>query len=227
MNEPDCVPDDIVEIPQVHCLARLIEPERKRDGQAGAACWDLLVRTLHVLEMMREDIDQFEFKRFLAPVLADNRGALPSFLGGAINGMEDRDASKIRMANRAAVAVEVVEGGIDDDLQIPRECFHSRILLLITDFINSKKGAMMTDTDTADQLPTEIAPANRLLTAAEFHRLADVPPEVEWFANLSNPSTRRAYENAIRDFMRFTGIARPESIRIPGVLCRDGLSHLR
>jgi integrase/recombinase XerD len=63
------------------------------------------------------------------------------------------------------------------------------------------------------QLPAEIAPASRLLTAAEFHRLADVPPEVEWFANLSNPSTRRAYENAIRDFMRFTGIARPEEFR--------------
>ena len=67
--------------------------------------------------------------------------------------------------------------------------------------------------DTAAQLPAEIAPANRLLTAAEFHRLADVPPEVEWFANLSNPSTRRAYENAVRDFMRFTGIKRPEEFR--------------
>ncbi len=63
------------------------------------------------------------------------------------------------------------------------------------------------------QLLAEIAPASRLLTAAEFHRLADVPPEVEWFANLSNPSTRRAYENAIRDFMRFTGIARPQEFR--------------
>ena len=63
-----------------------------------------------------------------------------------------------------------------------------------------------------EQLPTAIAP-NRLLTAAEYHRLADVPPEVEWFANLSNPSTRRAYENAVRDFMRFTGIARPEEFR--------------
>src|SRR5665213_1674457 len=72
---------------------------------------------------------------------------------------------------------------------------------------------MTTDTDTADQLPAEVAPADRLLTAAEFHRLADVPPEVEWFANLSNPSTRRAYENAIRDFMRFTGIVRPEEFR--------------
>ena len=64
-----------------------------------------------------------------------------------------------------------------------------------------------------DQLPTKIAPGSRLLTAAEFHRLADVPPEVEWFANLSNPSTRRAYENAVRDFMRFTGIVRPEEFR--------------
>ena len=65
----------------------------------------------------------------------------------------------------------------------------------------------------AAQLPAEIALGNRMLTAPEFQRLADVPPEVEWFANLSNPSTRRAYENAIRDFMLFTGIARPEEFR--------------
>jgi integrase/recombinase XerD len=64
-----------------------------------------------------------------------------------------------------------------------------------------------------DQLPTQTTPANRLLTAAEFHRLADVPPEVEWFANLGNAHTRRVYENAIRDFMLFTGIARPEEFR--------------
>jgi integrase/recombinase XerD len=66
--------------------------------------------------------------------------------------------------------------------------------------------------DTANQLPTEIAPTGRLLTAAEFHRLADVPPEVEWFANLSNPHTRRVYENAVKDFMRFTGITRPDTL---------------
>ena len=66
---------------------------------------------------------------------------------------------------------------------------------------------------TDETLPTKIAATNRLLTAAEFHRLADVPPEVEWFANLTNASTRRAYEHAIGDFMRFTGIARPEEFR--------------
>jgi integrase/recombinase XerD len=63
------------------------------------------------------------------------------------------------------------------------------------------------------QLPSEILPSNRLLTAAEFHKLADVPPEIEWFVNLGNASTERAYKNAIQDFMRFTGINRPEEFR--------------
>jgi integrase/recombinase XerD len=40
-----------------------------------------------------------------------------------------------------------------------------------------------------------------------------VPPEVEWFANLTNRCTRRAYENTIRDFMAFTGIQKPGEFR--------------
>jgi integrase/recombinase XerD len=63
-------------------------------------------------------------------------------------------------------------------------------------------------------LPTPIIPSERLLTAAEFQRLAEVPPELEWFANISNRGTRRIYENSIKDFMRFTGIVRPEEFRI-------------
>src|SRR5215471_16760917 len=70
-----------------------------------------------------------------------------------------------------------------------------------------------TNAPTDPQLPVQIAPAERLLTAAEFQKLADVPPELEWFANISNAHTRRAYQNAIRDFMQFTGIARPEEFR--------------
>ncbi|OAI25940.1 MULTISPECIES: tyrosine-type recombinase/integrase [Methylomonas] len=59
-----------------------------------------------------------------------------------------------------------------------------------------------------------IAPSgSRLLTAEDFRRLSDVPPEVEWFANLTNPQTRRAYQNAVEDFMRFTGIKKPEEFR--------------
>jgi integrase/recombinase XerD len=66
-----------------------------------------------------------------------------------------------------------------------------------------------------DQLPTITAPggASRMLTAAEFQKLANVPPEVEWFANLTNAHTRRAYEKRVKDFMRFAGIERPEEFR--------------
>ena len=67
----------------------------------------------------------------------------------------------------------------------------------------------MTDQDALIPLTT----GGRLLTAAEFQRLADVPPEIEWFANITNKSTRRAYENALQDFMGFTGIQRPEEFR--------------
>ena len=51
------------------------------------------------------------------------------------------------------------------------------------------------------------------LTAAQFNDLAAVPPEAEWFANLDSAQTRRAYKNDIGEFMRFTGISRPEQFR--------------
>jgi len=54
----------------------------------------------------------------------------------------------------------------------------------------------------------------RNLTAAQFHQLADVPPEAEWFANLDNPRTRRAYETDLRDFMMFSGIEQAIEFRI-------------
>lgn len=53
----------------------------------------------------------------------------------------------------------------------------------------------------------------RALTAAEFSKLADVPPELEWFANLRNLHTRKAYETDLREFRQFVGIAQPEEFR--------------
>ncbi len=54
----------------------------------------------------------------------------------------------------------------------------------------------------------------RALTAKEFLDLADVPLEIEWFANITNPQTRRAYQNDLKDFMRFARISHPEVFRI-------------
>jgi integrase/recombinase XerD len=53
----------------------------------------------------------------------------------------------------------------------------------------------------------------RLLNKAEFQKLSDVPPEVEWFANIKNPNTRRAYRNDLRGFMAFVGISEPQEFR--------------
>ena len=53
-----------------------------------------------------------------------------------------------------------------------------------------------------------------LLTRAEFHQLADVPPAIEWFADIDNPHTRAAYRTDIeKDFMPLIGITGPEDFR--------------
>jgi integrase/recombinase XerD len=44
------------------------------------------------------------------------------------------------------------------------------------------------------------------LTPAQFSGLADVPPEVEWLANITNPKTRRFYKNDVAEFVAFTGL---------------------
>lgn len=53
----------------------------------------------------------------------------------------------------------------------------------------------------------------RLLTAPEFQRLTEVPPEAQWFANLDSAQTRRAYKSDLQAFMAFTGIVKPEEFR--------------
>ena len=57
-------------------------------------------------------------------------------------------------------------------------------------------------------------PINRLLTREEFQGLAQVPPEVEWFANIQNPRTQRAYQNDLKDFTVFVGIQQVEEFRM-------------
>jgi hypothetical protein len=54
----------------------------------------------------------------------------------------------------------------------------------------------------------------RALTTTEFSQLADVPPETEWFANIDNPHTRRAYRNDLKEFMTFTGVRTPIELRL-------------
>ena len=55
----------------------------------------------------------------------------------------------------------------------------------------------------------------RLISAAEFQQLADVPAATEWLANVDNPNTRRAYGRDVGEFMSMLGIRRFS--KLPGV----------
>ena len=46
-------------------------------------------------------------------------------------------------------------------------------------------------------LSVALEPEGKRLSRAEFQGLGDMPPELEWFANLDNPRTRRAYRNDV------------------------------
>ena len=54
----------------------------------------------------------------------------------------------------------------------------------------------------------------RLLSQIEFQRLAKVPAEAEWFANLTNENTKRAYRKDVTSFIRYAGIKTPEEFRL-------------
>ncbi len=93
MNESHSISNYKVQVPQVHTLASFIEPKSKPDWYSRPGCGCFFVRTLHVLEMMRKDVHQFERQGLFTPVLAKLFRADSTFFGGTIDGMKDRHAS--------------------------------------------------------------------------------------------------------------------------------------
>jgi integrase/recombinase XerD len=53
----------------------------------------------------------------------------------------------------------------------------------------------------------------RSLRRAQFSKLADVPPEEEWLANIGNEKTKRAYKNDVREFTRYSGLGDYDELR--------------
>jgi site-specific recombinase XerD len=67
---------------------------------------------------------------------------------------------------------------------------------------------------TPPQSPAVQMPAGeRRLSALAFQQLACVPAAVEWFANIDNPRTRRAYQIDLDDFCGFVGLTGAEEFR--------------
>ena len=72
---------------------------------------------------------------------------------------------------------------------------------------------MIQDAENGEALAIASEPEGKRLSRAEFQGLSDMPPELEWFANLNNPRTRRAYRNDVKEFTSFAGVERPEEMR--------------
>lgn len=53
-----------------------------------------------------------------------------------------------------------------------------------------------------------------ILADPKYRNLADMPPEAEWFANIDNLHTRRAYRNDVSEFARFVGMAKIDELRL-------------
>jgi integrase/recombinase XerD len=60
---------------------------------------------------------------------------------------------------------------------------------------------------------TDAADDSRALTPLQFGQLADVPAELEWLANITNPKTRRAYKIDVGEFSAFAGLQSPVELR--------------
>jgi site-specific recombinase XerD len=53
----------------------------------------------------------------------------------------------------------------------------------------------------------------RVLTPTQYGDLAEVPPELEWLANITNPKTREAYRIDVSEFSTFAGLRGPAEFR--------------
>jgi site-specific recombinase XerD len=51
------------------------------------------------------------------------------------------------------------------------------------------------------------------LTLEQYSALADVPPEIEWLANITNEKTRRFYKSDVAEFVAFTGLKNSAALR--------------
>src|SRR4051794_12121789 len=72
---------------------------------------------------------------------------------------------------------------------------------------------MTQDMENEESLTMALEPEGKRLSRAEFQGLGDMPPELEWFANLDNPRPRRAYRLDVQEFTAFAGVQRPEEMR--------------
>jgi len=65
VHKPHRITYDVVEVAQVHLIARFVEAERKPNRYTGPRRGNPLVATFHVLKVVCKDIHQLELRRLL------------------------------------------------------------------------------------------------------------------------------------------------------------------
>jgi len=55
--------------------------------------------------------------------------------------------------------------------------------------------------------------SEQTLTPDQYRDLADIPPELEWLANITNPKTRRFYKSDVAEFITYTGLVNHTALR--------------
>jgi len=83
---------------------------------------------------------------------------------------------------------------------------------LLSEIPNIGAHAMRATATNALEHAADITKVQELQRQA-FERLEDVPPEIEWFANLQNKNTKRAYLKDVQQFQQFSGITALEDFR--------------
>jgi len=93
MNKSHSISNHKVQVPQIHTLASFIEPKNNPYWYSRPGCGYFFVITLHMHEMMRKDVHQFELQRLSKPDLPERLRTYITFFGGTINSMEDCHAN--------------------------------------------------------------------------------------------------------------------------------------
>jgi hypothetical protein len=63
------------------------------------------------------------------------------------------------------------------------------------------------------------------LTLAEFNAFADIPPELEWLANITNPKTRRVYKVDVAEFTAYSELPDHTATARGGACARHRLAR--
>jgi hypothetical protein len=75
------------------------------------------------------------------------------------------------------------------------------------------QGRTIADETAKDLVRIKNTGGGNTLSTAQFGALAEMPAELGWLANITNPKTKRAYKIDVEEFIAFAGLRGPADLR--------------